>query len=86
MTEKIETNLKVPKFKVNDRVIITKYTNIFTKDYMENWSREIFITDSVLKNVNGEMIVGSFYEKQLFLSKLYMSYCPEPDNHIKDKI
>ena len=86
MTEKIETNLKVSTFKVNDRVIITKYTNIFTKDYTENWSREIFITDSVLKNLNGEMIVGSFYEKELFLSKLYKSYCPEPDNHIKDKI
>ena len=28
-TEKIETNLKAPKFKVNDRVRITKYKNIF---------------------------------------------------------
>ena len=29
LTEKIETNLKAPKFKVNDRVRITKYKNIF---------------------------------------------------------
>ena len=40
LTEKIETNSKAPKFKVNDRVRITKYKNIFSKDYTENWSRE----------------------------------------------
>ena len=49
LTEKIETNSKAPKFKVNDRVRITKYKNIFSKCYTENWSREIFIIDSVLK-------------------------------------
>ena len=31
LTEKIETNLKTAKFKVNDRVTITKYKNIFSK-------------------------------------------------------
>ena len=29
LTDKIETNPKAPKFKVNDRVRITKYKNIF---------------------------------------------------------
>ena len=29
LTKKIETNPKASKFKVNDRVIITKYKNIF---------------------------------------------------------
>ena len=48
LTEKIEINPKVPKFKVNDRRRITKYKNIVSKAYIENWSREIFITDSVL--------------------------------------
>ena len=28
-TEKIESNLKIPKFKVNDRVRISRYNNIF---------------------------------------------------------
>ena len=79
LTEKIETNSKAPKFKVNDRVRITKYKNIFSKGYTENWSREIFIIDSVLKtnpwtykikDLNGEKIIGSFYEKELLLSKL----------------
>ena len=49
MTEKIETNPKAPKFKVNDRVRITKYKNIFSKDYTENWSRVLLFIDSVLK-------------------------------------
>ena len=80
-TENIETNPKSPKSKVNDRVRSTKYKNIFSKGYTENWSREIFIIDSVLKtnpypltykikDLNGEKIIISFYEKELSLSKL----------------
>ena len=74
MTEKIETNPKVPKFNVNDRVRFTKYKNIFSKYYIENWSREIFIIDSVLKNSpltykikdsNGEKIT-KFLRKRIF--------------------
>ena len=79
MTEKIETNAKASKFKVNDKVIITNYKNIFNKDYTENWSRKMFIIDSLLKTnhltykvkeLNGEKIIGSFYEKGMMLSIL----------------
>ena len=42
LTEKIETNHIASKFKVNDRVRFTKYTNNFSKGYTENWSRAIF--------------------------------------------
>ena len=78
LTEKIEGNPTAPKFKVNDRVRITNYKNIFSKCYTANCSREIFIIDSVLKtnpwvytikNLNGKKIIGSFYEKELLLSK-----------------
>ena len=74
MIEKIETNPKAPQFKVNGRIRITKYKNIFSKRYTENWSREIFIMDCVLntnpwtyniKGLNGEKVIGSFYEKEL---------------------
>ena len=47
--KKIETNHISPKFKFNDRVRITKYKNIFSKGYTENWSRKIFVIDSILK-------------------------------------
>ena len=79
MNETIETNPKAPKFKSDDRVRITKYKNIFSKGYTKNWSREIFIIDSLLKtnpwtyktkDLNGKKIIGSFYEKKLLLSKL----------------
>ena len=79
VTEEIEPNHKAPEFKVSDRVPITKYINIFSKCYMENWSKEIFVIDSVLKTnpwmyqikyLNGEKIIESFYEKELLMSKL----------------
>ena len=43
LTEKIETNPKASKFKVNDRVRITKDKNIFSKGYTGNWLREILL-------------------------------------------
>ena len=64
---------------MNDRVRITKYKNNFSKGYTENWSRELFIIDSVLKtnpwtykikDLNGEKITGSFYEIELLRSIL----------------
>ena len=78
-TENIEPNPKAPKFKVNNILRITKYENIFSKGYTENWSREIFIIDCVLKtnpwtykikDLNGEKIIGSFNEKELLRSIL----------------
>ena len=47
LTEKIETNPKTPKFKVNGGVRINKYKNILRKGYTEIWSRKIFTIDSV---------------------------------------
>ena len=79
MTEKTETNLKDLKFKVGERVRITNDKNILSKDYTENRAREISVINSVLKttpwtykikNLDGEIITGSFYEVELFLSKL----------------
>ena len=35
-TLKIETNPTVPKFKVNDRVRVTKHKNTFSKGYTKN--------------------------------------------------
>ena len=49
LTEQIEFGQKAPKYKVGDRVRITKYKNIFSKCYNKNWSREVFVIDSVLK-------------------------------------
>lgn len=34
----VESNNMVLKFSVDDRVMITTYTNILNKDFTENWS------------------------------------------------
>ena len=67
-------NPKAPKFKVNDRVRITKYKNILSKGYTENQSREMFIVDSALKSnpqtckikdINGEKNNRKFLGKRI---------------------
>ena len=69
-----ESNEKDPKFKVGDHVQISKLKNVFAKGYTPNWSEEIFIIKEikntepwtyVISDLNGEEIVGSFYEKEL---------------------
>ena len=67
-------NNKDPKFKVGDRVRISKYKNIFAKGYTLNWSEEVFVIKKVkntvpltyvINDLNGEEITGTFYEKEL---------------------
>ena len=69
-----EVNDKDLKFKVGDRVRILKYRNIFAKGYTPNWSAEIFVIKKnkntvpwiyVINDLNGEGIIGTFYEKEL---------------------
>ena len=42
-----EHNEKDSRFKVRDRVRISKFKNIFAKGYTLNWSTEIFIVDKI---------------------------------------
>ena len=58
-----EHNEKDSRFKVGDRVGISKFKNIFAKGHTPNWSSEIFIVDKVndtvpytynLKDLNDE--------------------------------
>ena len=68
-----EVNNKDPKFKIGDHVRNSKYKNIFPKGYMSNWSEEVFVIKKVkntvpwtyvINNLNGEEIIGKFYEKE----------------------
>ena len=69
-----EVNDKDPKFKVGDRVRISKYKNIFAKGYTPHWSEEVFFIKEikntfpwtyVINDLNGEEITGTFCEKEL---------------------
>ena len=39
-----------------------------------------------VKDINREKIIGIFYEKELLMSKLQMSYYPERNSHIRDNV
>ena len=68
-----ESNDKDPKFQVGDHVRISRYKNIFAKGYAPNWCEEIFVIKQIKNTIpwtyvtsylNGEKIVGSFYDKK----------------------
>ena len=71
----MEISKQKPKFKVGDKVRISKYKrNVFDKGYTPNWSEEIFTVDEIqhtnpitykLKDLRDEDIEGSFYEPEL---------------------
>ena len=46
-----EHNEKDSRFKVGDRVRISKFKNTFAKGYAPNWSREIFNVDKIIDTV-----------------------------------
>ena len=67
-----EHNEKDSRFKLGDRVRISKFKKIFAKGYAPNWSSEMFIVDKIndtvpytynFKDLNDEEIIGSFYDK-----------------------
>ena len=71
---KKENNNEGTKIKVRDHVRISKYKSIFAKGYVPNWSEKVFVIRKVkntipwtyvVNDLNGEEIVGTFYEKEL---------------------
>ena len=68
-----------PKFKVGDKVRISKYKrNVFDKGYTPNWTEEVFTVAKIqytnpitykIKDLNDETIEGSFYEPELLKAK-----------------
>ena len=69
-----ETNDKDSKFKIGGVVRISKYIKIFGKDYVSNWSEELFVINRVknavmwtyiIGNIKGEEFLRTFYGKEL---------------------
>src|SRR5277367_4469193 len=67
---------KRPKFKIGNTVRISMSRNVFARGFKEgNWSEEIFTIHSIvtkytvpvyrLKDFNGEILKGAFYEKEI---------------------
>ena len=90
-----EVNDKDPKFKVRDHVRTSKYKNIFAKDYTPNWSEEIFVIKEikntvprayVINDLNGEEIIGTFYERELQKIDQQVFRIEKIINKIRDKL
>ena len=75
----MEPSSAKPKFKICDKVRISKYKrNVFDKGYTPNWTEEVFTVDKIqytnpitykIKDLMGEDIKGSFYEPELLKAK-----------------
>ena len=69
-----EINDKDPKFKIGYQVRISKDKTFFAQGYTPNWSEEAFVITKVkttiprtyvINDLNGDEIIGTFYEKEL---------------------
>ncbi len=74
MNKTIVTPRRKPRFKVGDRVRISRIKGTFEKGYLPNWSEELFTIDKVqktipvtyiIKDTLGEVVKGSFYNEEL---------------------
>jgi len=66
--------VKKHKFRIGDKVRISRLKGLFEKGYLPNWSEEVFeIVEAkdtnpftyILKDTQGEIIAGSFYTEEL---------------------
>lgn len=76
--KRLPSNVKPSKFKIGDRVRISKYKKVFTKGYLPNWTNEIFIIHSIkptvprtfiLRDDRGNVLDGTFYEQEISKTK-----------------
>ena len=63
-----------PKFRVGEKVRITKEKKVFDKGYLPSFTLEIFVIDKILprspsvyklRDLNGEVVEGIFYDEEL---------------------
>ena len=80
--------VRKPRFKVGDRVRISKLKHVFAKSYLPNWTNEQFIITRVrggevptyyLKDVYNKPVIGRFYEEE-------MTSTAFPDQYLVEKI
>ena len=75
MLKTLKNKFKKPKFKIGDKVRISKYKRkLFDKGFTPNWTEEVFVVDGILHtkpvtyrlvDLQGETVTGSFYEQEL---------------------
>ena len=70
----LEPSNEKPKFKVGDKVRISRIKGLFEKGYLPNWSEALYTVEKVnqtnpytysVHDMNGEEVLGSFYTEEL---------------------
>ena len=70
----VEHRNEAPKFKVGDKVRISRVKGLFEKGYLPNWSEALYIVGTAkntnpytytVRDMNGEEVLGSFYAEEL---------------------
>ena len=56
----VDSNKKYPKFELGDHVRISKYNNIFAKEYTPNWSDEVFVISKIKNTVPWTYVIKYF--------------------------
>ncbi|XP_033229776.1 uncharacterized protein LOC117181322 [Belonocnema kinseyi] len=92
LIERFNIDRKIPprkaKFKVGNKVPVSKYKNFFEKGYIPNGTTEIFTLDKVmsskpvtykLKDYQDQSVAGGFYQDELLKVKI-------PDIYLVEKV
>lgn len=75
---RLPVKTKPAKFKIGDRVRISKFKKVFAKSYLPSWTNEIFTVHSIkptvprtyiLRDDEGNVLVGGFYEQEISKTK-----------------
>ena len=73
-----KTNDQDDKFKICDIVEISKFENLFAKEYVPNWSEEFLLWEKkwrglVASDLKGEELVGRFYKEEQQKRLIYLT-------------
>ena len=60
-----DSNKRNPKLKVGDHVRISKYKNIFAKEYSPNWSEKVFVINKIKNTVPWTYVMIQMVKKLL---------------------
>ena len=82
---KKEINDKDPKFKIGDYVRISKYKNIFDKEYMPNSSEEIFVVSKIKNSVSWTYVISDLNVKKLLAHFMKNNYKLQNNKNIELK-
>ena len=81
-----ENNDKNPKFKIGDIVRISKYNSFSAKDYIPNWSEEVYVIQKVKNIVPWTYVINDLFLRKQIAKKKYKMFRIEKAIEKGDKL